>query len=325
MAQAKGCDWGCLIKDSFSWLSSSNSCLNAYDPIDFIWHSFSRRDGWMSAAQSHRWPQGFLQWGVRCGFERQRASTLAHLCNTASRPCVRGEGVLALWLCLQRGQPCSVLSSLNKRLRSSYQVKIPECKSQLGQSWAVQPFIGYFFVVASDAKGTRQCTKKPRRGWMPLWSSGPKWNYLTLISRRYLTGPAWVLSKSWSPLRARAGCYNLERWTAWRLWQVISCRKDNKIFVYLRQMEGRVTEAWGEAGTFLIIRGRLLTFTDQQSWLNVATAAIAPVEGTAKLPWQRLLLRGSQTGFWPSQPKFLLCFPLPHCPSSWLKKTKSSP
>lgn len=90
-------------------------------------------------------------------------------------------------------------------------------------------------------------------------------------------------------------------------------------------MEGWVTEACGEAGTFLITRRRLLTFTDQQSWLNGATAAIARVEGTAKLPWQHLLLRESQTGFWPSQPKFLLCFPLPHCPSSWQQKTKSSP
>lgn len=46
----------CLTKDVFSWLSSSNSCLNAYCPIDFLWHSFSRLDGWMSAAQSRRWP-----------------------------------------------------------------------------------------------------------------------------------------------------------------------------------------------------------------------------------------------------------------------------
>lgn len=167
--------------------------------------------------------------------------------------------------------------------------------------------------------------KKPRRrGWMPLWSSDLQWKYITLsFLGGTLLGQPESLNKR--PLRARAGCYNLERWTAWRLWQVIFCRKDNKIFVYLRQMEGWVTEAHGEAGTFLITRRRLLTFTDQQSWLNVATAAIAPVEGTAKLPWQRLLLRGSQTGFWPSQPKFLLCFPLLHCPSSWLQKTKSSP
>lgn len=147
----------------------------------------------------------------------------------------------------------------------------------------------------------------------------------SLISRGVLLGQFESLSKSCSPLHARADCCSLERWTAWWLWQVISSRRDNKIFGYLGQMEGWITEEQRVTGTFLITWRRLLTFTDQQSWPNIATAVIAPVEGTAKLPWQRLLLRGSQTGFWPSQPKFLLCFPLPYCPSSWLQKTKYSP
>lgn len=45
---------------------------------------------------------------MRCGFERQRASAPAHLCDPASRPCVRGEGVFVF------AKGTSLLSSSNK-------------------------------------------------------------------------------------------------------------------------------------------------------------------------------------------------------------------
>lgn len=154
---------------------------------------------------------------------------------------------------------------------------------------------------------------------MPPQRADLKLQYITLLFLRgTLRGQLKTLSKSCSPLGARAVCSNPERRTAGWLCQVISCRKDNKGFVYHRQMEGWITEAHREAGTFLITQQILLTFTGQQSCLNVATTAIEPAQGTAKLPWQHFLLRGSQAGVWPSQPKFLLCFPLLCCPSSWL-------
>lgn len=123
----------------------------------------------------------------------------------------------------------------------------------LRRFWAVQPFISYFFVAPSYVTGTRKSTKQPRRGSMSLQSLELKLIDITLLLLvRALMGHLESLSKSCSPLHDRAVCRNLERWTAWQPWQVTSHRKDNKIFVYIRQMEGQAAEAHGEAGTFVI-------------------------------------------------------------------------